>query len=237
MSRKKKKHKLHKPPPLSPCYPEWLEFYFGRLSDKDDPWQNEWEFDVPHEELPGLFAHMLENAAQQLAPFSNRQIAMGLEALFMPDHSDISFLVSDKAICDQPKDRLARALKPFYTDFLANRCAHGLGHLDENSDHPLGYFLYMLWDVSALGDRLIDLQTGHNGNSILVETFGEILLHTPANPACLESILHGLGHMVLIHPKHARQINRVIDSLLIKHPGLRPELIEYAQLAKTGCIQ
>lgn len=239
MSKRKRKKQKHPPLPTTPParYEDWLMFFFGRLRDDDDPFEIDWQFDVPLSDLTALLSHMLENAATDLAPYSDQQLAMGLEALFMPHHTDISFLVSDKHINRQEKARLVRALKPFYIDFLAHRCAPALGHLDEAKGHRLGFYIYMLWDVSALAQRLITVTNSQNSNSILVEIFGEILLHTPANPACLESILHGLGHMVFSHPEYAQQINWVIDSFLINRPNLRPELMEYAQIAKTGCIQ
>lgn len=53
------------------------------------------------------------------------------------------------------------------------------------------------------------------------------------HPACIESALHGLGHMVFSKPKIARPI---IDNFLKKHRHADPELLEYARAARTGII-
>ncbi len=238
MSRKKKKRQTA--PPAAPVlsrYDEWLAFFFGRLRDDDDLWELEWGFAAPAEEITDLFTFMLENAGLHLAPFSDHQLALGLNALFMPHHTDIPFILSDKNINDQKKDRLARALKPFYTDCLSTRCAPFTSQFDKGQDHPLGFFIYMVWDVSPLAHRLIGVRAGKNGNSALIETFGEILLHTPANPACLESILHGLGHLACSYPTHKKHIVQVIDRFLSSRPITRPELAQYADYAKQGLVQ
>jgi hypothetical protein len=50
--------------------------------------------------------------------------------------------------------------------------------------------------------------------------------------ACRESALHGLGHWAIYYP----QVAQMIDEFLRNTPHLRPELVTYAERARTGCI-
>ena len=53
------------------------------------------------------------------------------------------------------------------------------------------------------------------------------------NPACVESGLHGLGHLATFQPKVAVP---VIDVFLKNATNQSPELIGYAKQARTGMI-
>ena len=54
------------------------------------------------------------------------------------------------------------------------------------------------------------------------------------NVACIESGLHGLGHMVFENPKVAQPI---IEDFLRKRKDLPEGLLNYARAAQTGMIQ
>ena len=55
-----------------------------------------------------------------------------------------------------------------------------------------------------------------------------------SNPACVESGLHGLGHLVFDLPDLTIPI---IDKYLEDHQGLNNALVNYAKAARTGMIQ
>ena len=50
--------------------------------------------------------------------------------------------------------------------------------------------------------------------------------------ACRESALHGIGHWV----RHYSQLADIVDQFLSGTPGLRPELVTYAESAKAGNV-
>jgi hypothetical protein len=54
-----------------------------------------------------------------------------------------------------------------------------------------------------------------------------------SNPACVESGLHGLGHLAFNHPKIAVPI---IDNFLKNGKCENENLISYAKMARTGMI-
>ena len=60
----------------------------------------------------------------------------------------------------------------------------------------------------------------------------EEVLQLP-NPACKESALHGLGHMV----RRSDRAPEIIDRFIAEAPQDNTELLQYARAARTGCIQ
>lgn len=94
----------------------------------------------------------------------------------------------------------------------------------------------MLWDISCLR-HWIGTTNPTTGKSMLVETLGAVLCDKPNNPACIESVLHGFGHMIGQFPKYREQMQAEIDRFITTRPVLRPELSAYAAAAYRGCVQ
>lgn len=105
-----------------------------------------------------------------------------------------------------------------------------LGHLDEPGAGPLNQICYMLWDTTPLG---------YWEGSSEKETFYPVVLAVlgyalrSRNIACVESALHGLGHLRL---HRERDVTPMIDEFIRSSPKLRPELRRYAENAAAGCI-
>jgi hypothetical protein len=57
------------------------------------------------------------------------------------------------------------------------------------------------------------------------------LLSIP-HDACRESALHGVSEWQLYYPT----AETIVDDWLARTPGLRPELVSYAQRAKVGNV-
>lgn len=220
-------------------YEAWLDRFFGQLGDGQDPWDMNlnWDFPAPASELADLYRATFAYAGEDLAPFGDWQASTGLCALLMGDLSNVCHDLFGDGISEEQRLALCLSLRRLYLDCLAKRSAPVLGHLSEGSgDRKFGYLTYMLWDVSPL-DRLISTKLPGREVSALVDTLGQVLLEPGLNPACAESILHGFGHMVHPHPKYRGQIIAAIDTYLSTRPLSRPELYQYAQAAKAGCVQ
>ncbi len=88
----------------------------------------------------------------------------------------------------------------------------------------------MFWDITPL-----KYCEGHKDKAILLDTVADVLRDALKmdNIACLESALHGLGHLVYYYPKASDMIQSFIDS----SGQTDPRLLNYAKAAKTGCIQ
>lgn len=220
-------------PPDPARYQEWLQFYFARASDNVDPWSLDWEFKATPSELAVLTATGFERSATDLALYTEVEVAAGLEALLGGNLSNSPHRLAGRDVGEATKRRLIRSLRPLYLDCLAPRSAPTLGHQRSDLRSPLSFITYMLWDISPL-ERLIGVREPENGPSLLIDVLAKVLMHRPANPACLEGVLHGFGHMVLSHAIHREQIRRAIAGFL---PLAPPDLVDYAHAAAAGCVQ
>ena len=88
----------------------------------------------------------------------------------------------------------------------------------------------MWWDILPL--------IGHPGKPEFAKldqaalTVMEECLALPS-VACQESALHGLGHWNMYFPS---EVQSIIDSFLKSEKNLRPELLQYAKSARSGCV-
>ncbi len=98
---------------------------------------------------------------------------------------------------------------------------------------PLGTACYMLWDMDGGLDVIPRLGRPEH----LVPACYQVLEHALSldAPACWESALHGLGHIVFRHPDPGRAM---IDRFLETQGRHVPEALRrYAASARTGCVQ
>ncbi|MEM6378595.1 MAG: hypothetical protein AAF705_10285, partial [Bacteroidota bacterium] len=173
---------------------------------------------------------MFDNYTADLEPFSNWQLAMGLSYVFNNNFSDMSFKLKDSPA--PLKDRLAtiRSMKILYEECFAKRCPAVLGHYSETTDE-LGIFCYMIWDTTSLS-FCTNKKEKTEFYTALFEVFEAGLKST--NIACIESALHGLGHLVFHYKPAAHLIEANIP--WVRRKG-GPRLLAYAKSAKTGMIQ
>ncbi len=71
------------------------------------------------------------------------------------------------------------------------------------------------------------------GHEHLIDPIFEVLEYalTSSHPACIESALHGLGHL---HNHHPSRVEALIDGFLAR--AASSELISYAQEARKGRV-
>lgn len=116
-----------------------------------------------------------------------------------------------------------------YSEFLRHACRSTLAH--ESRLTELESFTYMLWDVSPLSS--LAMMKSPDGSWPLLRVL-ERVLYLPHN-GCIESALHGLGHMV--HYRGDQVIPTIIDRFVAATPGLHPHLKQYASAARVGHVQ
>lgn len=213
---------------VPPRYQEWLEFCFGRTGDETDPFRMDWDFDAPPEELAELFVYTMKHSGSDLIGYSDRQLSIGLQALMFNNFSTLVFELMQPRLGDDLRVEAIRSLGALYSKCLEKRSPPVLGCRSESIGNPLEFFTYMLWDVTPL-DQLANRE-GPCRNELL-QVWRSAL--GSSNEACIESALHGLGHASGGMRKRAEAI---IDDWIDDGPRVRPELIEYARAARTGCI-
>lgn len=218
---------------MHPRYTEWLKYVFDRPATS-----NGWYFDIEDleafesepSELVELVATTFENCGRDLAPYSNEQLRYGLSYIVDSGASDVVFSLMSEHVPAERRLRAIAALKHVYSRIFEPRCEPVLGHTSEPGANALNYTCYMLWDISPLSywERSPE-------RPIFYRAVCDVLEHALKSPnrACVESGLHGLGHIYSSYPE---RVEEVIDRYLnaAKPPD---ELRQYAINARRGYIQ
>lgn len=212
-----------------PRYTEWLDFFFGRFErDSDDPWQMHWEFPGAPAEIADLFICTFMNSGAHLAPYSDGQVSTGLQALLFTNFGDVPHVLTAEGVSEGQRLAILRSFGPLYRDLLAKRAPAVLGHKSESVGNPLEFVTYMLWDVTPFDYWAAKTE---ERMAALMDVFHDTL-RLP-NESCVESVLHGLGHLGGTWRSHAQSM---IQDWLDEGPCVRADLIAYAKAAQTGCI-
>jgi hypothetical protein len=216
-------------------YSEWLEHVFDRQATSNGWYFDEEDtgFDASETEIVALVAHTLENCGADLARYSDEQVNHGLKYIFETGCSDIVHALMSDAVPAGLRLQALSAIRILYRDCFGPRCAPVLGHLNAPGANPLNFICYMLWDVSPLSywERKANPDRARFYDAV-VDVLEDAL--TSSNPACVESALHGLGHLL---SSHIEPVTRVIAAYLRKNIFVSPELKKYAQQAGVGNIQ
>jgi hypothetical protein len=125
-----------------------------------------------------------------------------------------------------------RSVKSLYLDGFAGHCSHHFGHIDSGPEcpRPLNGPCHMLWDMDGIECRAI------NGDDEMLDLSLEVLAHALVldHPACQESALHGLGHLLSTDPDRVRPL---IQHGYLQTRVVEPELRAYAQTALDGWVE
>ena len=212
-------------------FEEFVEFQFGHAVNAH-PWQMgidaDWWQPEPRTGIACL-TRLFADGASLLEYYHDDQIAQGLTGL-----------VNTMAVGDQPWMRDAatpaaeraavwHAIATFFHDVLAPKCAPVLGHNASESGPALNGVTYMWWESFPGFTNPDDPQRALVDDAELscLERVLEL-----GSVACQEAALHGLGHWVRREPR----CEAVIDRYLESGKAALPELVTYAQAARTGCI-
>lgn len=211
-------------------YYEYIDFLFNR-----DPSKGEWRFDIylNEPELDGFqitsfVRKMCENYTEDLSHFSDWQLGKGFEYIFNNSFSDTSFLLRDGPASLDERVSAIKSLKPFFKNCLNERCIDSLGHLSEEGN-DLNAFCYMLWDVTPL-TFCEEMSDGKAIYDAILDVM-EYSLYL-SNRACIESGLHGLGHMEL----YSEKAPRIVRKFLKDSSNIDLKLKKYAKNAEVGNV-
>jgi len=213
-------------------FDQFVEFHFGQAVRAHG---DEWFFDLdgdwwdPEPQVGiAYLTRLFSNGPEVLERFSDAQIAQGLDGL-----------INTTGVGDQPwmhspfvpaAERVSawEAVAIFFADVLAPRCSDTLGHLSEPGA-PLNNRTYMWWDGFPGFVRPEDPAQGAIDNAELACLRSILNLDSAA---CQEAALHGLGHWVHREPR----CEPIIAEYIATGRLARPELLNYAKAARTGCI-
>ena len=211
-------------------YQEFIKFLFDRNESEDD-WRFDYKLvepDLTKEEVVAFVQRMLENYATDLSGYSDWQLGLGMEYIFNNTCSNLSFVLRDGPVAIEKRVAAILALESFFKNCLDERCVKALGHLSEGGN-KLNYFCYMLWDTTPL----TYCEQTPEKKEIYAAVAGvmEYSLFLD-NIACIESGLHGLGHLELCYDEAPKIVRKFIESRSV----VDERLIAYAEQAEQGNV-
>jgi hypothetical protein len=181
------------------------------------------------EDIAVHIAETFEQSGSLLSRFSDEQLDQGFWYLLYQGPPDFMGTLLDAEIPLEIRLRALRSFVPLFEQVMAARCSPHLSHLDEKGASALNSACFIWFDIvldRCEPRRLAQAQL----DAELTPTLSTIL--AIPHDACRESALHGIGHWVNEYP----QLAGIVDEFLSATPGLRPELIAYAQSAKAGKV-
>lgn len=179
-------------------YATWITSLFDRPETLGD-WR--WNIDGEPADLSDVdsvefFIRLTNDLPLLVEQHSPWQISLGLDYLFNGSTSNFIFPMRDGAAPIERRVEAIRAIRKIYQHVFEPLCEPKLGSLSEG-ESKVNEFCYMLWDttplISCKGSP--DEQVLH---AALAESM-EFAIQSD-NIACIESGLHGLGHMTFDYP-------------------------------------
>ena len=212
-------------------YQEFVKFLFDRNESAGD-WRFDYELIEPTltgEEVVEFVRQMLENYETDLSAYSDWQIGLGVDYIFNNSCSDLSFILRDGPVVIDKRVAAIRAFKTFFEKCLNKRCISVLGHLSEPGN-MLNHFCYMVWDATPLTYCEQTLEKNE-----IYSAVAEVMEYSLSldNIACVESGLHGLGHLGLYYDNAPKIVRKFVSSRKVTDK----RLIAYAKQAEKGCVQ
>ena len=218
------------PPDLS--FDDWVLHVFDHPATGPE-WH--WDLDAPYWPGPpaAVVAHLtrlFEDPLPPLEGFTDAELNKGFWYIASNACSDYMFALSDPSVPLDARLRCVGALSVVYRELFAARCTPHLSHLDEAGAGALNGVCYMWWDICPIGGPTDDPSHRAINRAALEVMTGALALDAIA---CQESALHGLGHWRHTHPN---EIETIVDRFIAAHPAMRPELLNYARSARSGCV-
>jgi hypothetical protein len=216
-------------------YEDWIGYVFDHaVPFNDQAWYFEPDADwwVPQpEQAIAYLTRLFEHPEPLVEQFADSQIGQGLHYLLDNGAGSYCRFLTDETVPIEARAACIESMSTLFARLFQPRCAPVLSHLDEPGGNALNNICYMWWDIMPIGAASPSPRSDPIHDGCLSEM--QDMLQLPS-PACQESALHGLGHWARAYPEFTA---RTIDAYLAANPKLRPELVRYAQSARSGCIQ
>ena len=221
MTRRKKKQAARRPLWAEDTdFQQWIRYLF----DRDDP-TGEWRFEEPTMPLTEArtvhFIHRLcATAETELTSYSELQIAHGLHFVFNCNF-EYGYALRDANVDLEAKLKAITAMATLFRNCLNERCTRG-SKLDEVCFH--------FWDETPVTwcER-----TPHK--EAIYPAVADVMRQclNLSNVSCVESALHGLGHLHMVHPEAAGIVRHFLNTT----QRTDPNLLRYAEAAERGRVQ
>tara|TARA_B100001964_G_scaffold185603_1_gene205902 strand:- start:623 stop:1306 length:684 start_codon:yes stop_codon:yes gene_type:complete len=226
MSKNRKNRKRQK----NQKYEEFIKFLFARGESDGGVWRWDDELkepDLTKEEVVEFVHYMFDNYETDLSVYSDSQLGFGLEYIFYNCYSNYCFFLRDGPVSIEKRVKAILSLKVLYRKCLNLRCLPSLGYLSEEGNQ-LNNFCYGLWD-SAL-PYCEESSQKKEIHAAVLEVMQYALSST--NIACIESGLHGLGHLAY----YCEDAPKIVRGFIDGNSCADDRLIKYAKSAERGLV-
>lgn len=219
-------------------YEEWVRFVFDHpILDPSWWWQfpetgylQEWNDEADRARTLSYLTQLFEKPEGLIGRYSRAQIDQGLKFLVCNSCSNHMFALSDAKLPWADRRRCFDAMIPLYTKLMAPVYGDDLAHNRYGPAERPNYACYMWWDIIPIYGGMEHTDRDRINDAVL-NVFQQVL--KLKSEACLESVLHGLGHW---HQYHRARTAQIVQRFLLR-TDLSPELRSYAELAATGMVQ
>jgi hypothetical protein len=217
-------------------FEEWVKYVFDHpVTDPKWYWGDNQDYWYEGED-PALtvsyLIRLFENPLPYLQSYSDGQLNQGMYYIVSGHCADYMGTMADSGLPWETQQRCIMAMKSLFEKLFATRCSPHLCDLSEEGISPINAVCYMWWDIIPVAGFVRDRPE-------LDYAFFEVMEFqlTLDSDACRESALHGLNHYRCCDDSYDGRVQNIIDTFLATTPNLRPELVRYAEGAKTSMWQ
>jgi hypothetical protein len=219
-------------------YEEWVRFVFDHpildpswwWQDPESGYRQEWNTEADRTRTLSYITRLFENPEGLIGRYSRAQIDQGLSYLVNNCCLSHMFVLSNAKLPWADRRRCFDGMIPLYTKLMAPIYGDDLGHNQYGPADRPSFACYMWWDVIPIYGGMEHTDRDRINDAVL-NVFQQVL--KLRSEACLESVLHGLGHWQHYVPQRTEPIVR----RFLGRTDLSPELRRYAELAATGSVQ
>ena len=213
-------------------YEHWRDDIFGHPQDSDPVMVELLE--ETHGLSEGKSLDFIDRALRDPdihTTFTPQQIGNGLNIIYSSSCSDLPFCYVEGKGNPQSELRKIKSLnnlKYLYINYFATYCKEPVEKIGHFSDfNSMTYVCYMFWDIFVLypgnaTDAVVEAGIGVMEKSLQLD-----------NDNCLVSSIHGLGHRA----SDTNLATPILDQWLLSPTTENEVVIQYANQARTGCIQ
>ena len=190
-----------------------------------------WKEDKLPEKAIAYMTRLFSEPTFLIERFTRAQIDQGLAFLADNSCSNHMFVLRDTNLPWVSRRACFDAMIPLYAKLMAPVYGNDIAYLDQapqDPDRP-NFACYMWWDIIPLYGGM-DHPDRERINDTVLHIFAEVLKLD--SEACLESVLHGLGHWGL----YLNDRTRPLVENFLRRPDISPELRRYAESAATGYV-
>ena len=217
------------PLPDEISYERWVSYVFDHpvlpkawwWHDEESEYYESWNEETNPVRTLQFLTRLFREPDELRGRFSAAQIDQGLNLLVSSSCGSYMFCLHDTAIPWEARQACIEAMIPLYERLMGPVY---------DSPGTNNFACYIWWDVIPLHGGM-DHPDRDRINNAVIHVFEAMA--TTRSPACLESVLHGLGHWHLYLPNRTEPI---VDRILARR-DLTKEQRHYAKLARRGMVQ